>query len=89
MSETLRRVERQQADWTWQECRLADVKVGDVFRMWEPDGSPVVMSYEGNGRTTVFRATADAREGAWSGNAEEGLRTIVDAVPVPQGSEAP
>jgi hypothetical protein len=96
MSDELRRVERKQADGTWQACRLADIRTGDVFRMWEPDGVPVVMEYSQSEKgyrvyeqATVFRATSDAYEGTWNGDTEGGLRTIVEADPVPQGSEAP
>jgi hypothetical protein len=37
--EKLRRVEVQQGE-EWAECALDQLEAGDVFRMFEPDGSP-------------------------------------------------
>lgn len=37
----LRRVERQRGD-DWGMCRMVELKVGDVFRMFEPSGVSVV-----------------------------------------------
>jgi hypothetical protein len=83
MSETLRRVDRQQADGTWQTCRLADIRKRDVFRMWEPpDWTPVVMECGAGMQVTVFRAARDAFEGTYNGGKEGELRIMVDADPV-------
>lgn len=99
MSEGLRRVERQQADGTWQACRLAKIRAGDVFRMLDPpDWNPVVLEYvmtiggsQSRREITVFRAKADAYEGTLSGNAEGRRQTIVEVWPAqrqwwPRGS---
>lgn len=36
-----RRVERLEADGSWADVALKDIRKGDRFRMFEPDGSPV------------------------------------------------
>jgi len=99
MSEEVRRVERQQADGTWQACQLVDIRAGDVFRMWEPpDWNPVVVEYfvtmgssQSRREITLFRAKSDAYEGTLNGDADGGRRTIVDVRPArkqwwPRGS---
>jgi len=55
MNENLRKVEVQNPDFTWSEVDGINVKAGDVFRMFEPDGTPVLD--EG---TDVFIAQANA-----------------------------
>jgi len=51
----MRRVERLVSE-QWVEVRMIDLKAGDRFRMFEPEGAPVA---DGKGRT-VFRTTGDA-----------------------------
>lgn len=58
----------------WREAPLASVRAGQVFRLHEADGSPVLAS---DGATWRFRATSDA-------TAVEGGEARVEAEPVPE-----
>lgn len=51
---------------SWENIDMKDVRCGDLIRMFEPDGNPVVGQGEFEGKTT-FVATSDAKliEGVW------------------------
>lgn len=58
-------------DGQWIEVRFLDLKIGDKFRLYEPDGTPVAHDFE-------WIATSDAYI-----NQENGVGTI--EVDIPEG----
>jgi hypothetical protein len=64
----LRRVQLFKSD-NWVDCKLQDIKSGNIFRMFESDGDTV----KDNKGYTKFLAVSDPsknREGIWSINSE-------------------
>ena len=53
--ENLRKTEVQQPDGTWLKIQFSQVEPGDIFRQFEPDGSPVTW-----GEKSLFKATSTA-----------------------------
>ena len=53
-------------DDKWVEVQMKDIRKGEKFRMFEPDGKPVVGQGEFKGKT-VFKAEEDPYEvdGTW------------------------
>ena len=54
-----RTIEKFTDKYQWIKCKLEDLERGDVFRMFEPDGSPVHGDHE-FAEMTVFQALEDA-----------------------------
>ena len=52
----------------WKEAKVADLKAGDKFRMWEPDGTIVRANNK-----YVFTARTDAEEVEYEGSTVWGI----------------
>jgi len=74
----LRRIERRGADDQWTVVRMRDLHKGDVFRMFEPDGTPVTWECALAGGTE-FVADGDAYEQAWKGNSSDMRWTVASS----------
>ena len=55
----------------WVEAKFTDLKKGDIFRLFDPDGTPIV----GSKKQKEFLATSEAyqrkSDGLWTVNVEE------------------
>lgn len=59
----LRRVARLQNN-VWVDCQFIDLRTGDIFRMWDPDGTPVIDHQEHQGHSVdvgAWRCLNDAK----------------------------
>jgi ABC-type dipeptide/oligopeptide/nickel transport system ATPase subunit len=75
---TLRRVQRS-VDAKWQDVLMQDLKSGDRFRMFEPDGTPVTSFDKENASEWVVHGAPFLSNGVWGVAVSAEARTSSEA----------